>query len=353
MIAPKKLELFVVSLLIVLSLVFTLTGCSSKNDETTQRPAAENTAPVTEQQQTQSGVAESAQLIEATNTYLSSGKAPTISNQDVNDKIIVGKDSGYQIVEIRKPEDYAKGHVPTAINIPYGEFFNKENLAKLDKNKKIVVVCYTGHTASQITLLLNQLGYDAYAMKFGMMGWTADETVLAQKPFVKAAGYPVETTVNEAPANFNLPEVTTGKQSFEDILLAKTEQYLNSGKAPTVSAQDVYDKVVVGKDPGYVILSVRKAEDYAKGHVAGAINIPYAQVANEENLKKLPTDKKIIVICYTGHTASQITMFLNQLGYDAYAMKFGMMGWTADEKVLAQKPFVKTAGYATTPGVNP
>lgn len=352
MMALKKSRLFIISCLIVLSLVFTSTGCSSKNDNV-QQPAAKNTASVTEQQQAQTGISESAKIIEATNTYLNSGKAPTISSQDVHDKIVVAKDPGYQIVEIRKPEDYAKGHVPAAINIPYGEFFKKENLAKLDKSKKIVVVCYTGHTASQITMLLNQLEYDAYAMKFGMMDWTADEKVLAQKPFVKAAGYPVETIVNEAAPNFNLPEVKTGKQSLEDIVLAKTEQYLTSGKAPTVSAQEVYEKVVVGKDPGYVIISVRKAEDYAKGHVPGAINIPCAQIAKEENLKKLPTDKKIIVVCYTGHTASQVTMFLNQLGYDAYAMKFGMMGWTSDQNVLAQKPFVKAAGFPTTPGTNP
>jgi rhodanese-related sulfurtransferase len=243
--------------------------------------------------------------------------------------------------------------VAGAINIPYGEIYKAENLAKLDKSKKIVVICYTGHTASQVTRLLNQLGYDAYAMKFGMMGWTSDENVLNTKPFTKAPDYELETTVNEAQAVFDLPEISTGKEAAEDIILAQTEAYLTSGNGPTIPAQEVYEKAVVAKDPSYQILSIRKPEDYAKGHVPGAINIPYSDTANEENLKKLDPSKKIVVVCYTGHTASQTTIFLNQLGYDAYAMKFGMMGWTSDENALATTPFAKAADYPTVAGENP
>jgi len=288
---------------------------------------------------------DSAYLRTALSAYLKSGRAPTISAEEVYNKIVVGKDPSYQIVSVRKTEDYAKGHIAGAINIPYGEFYKKENLAKLDKSKKIVVVCYTGHTASQITVFLNQLGYEAYAMKFGMMGWTSDEKVLNQKPFTKAADYPVETTINQATATYNLPSIAANKNALNDIIIAQAEKYLKSGRAPTISVEDVYNKIVVGKDPGYFLVSIRKAEDYAKGHVPGAINIPYGEIAKEENLKKLPPDKKIVVICYTGHTASQVTMFLNQLGYEAYAMKFGMMGWTSDEKILNQKPFTKAADY--------
>jgi len=40
-------------------------------------------------------------------------------------------------------------------------------------------------------------------------------------------------------------------------------------------------------------------------------------------LKYLPTDKQIIVYCWTGQTSSQITAYLNMLGYEAYSLKFG------------------------------
>jgi rhodanese-related sulfurtransferase len=39
---------------------------------------------------------------------------------------------------------------------------------------------------------------------------------------------------------------------------------------------------------------------------------------------QLPTDKTIIVYCYTGQTASQTTAILRLLGYDAYNLSGGM-----------------------------
>ncbi len=351
MIFRQKFRRSVLILVVVSMVLLIMSGCSSSDEGAikTDTPSTDTSAT----SDTSNKVSESSKIIEATNAYLTSGRAPTISADDVYNLVVKGGNKDYFLVSVRKPEDYAKGHIKGAINIPYGEFYKKENLTKLPKDKKIVVICYTGHTASQITLLLNQLGYEAYAMKFGMMGWTSDPNILAIPAFTKAADYETDVTPVEAQANNELPVISTGGASAEDIILAQTEKYLTSGKAPTISAADVYNQVVKGGSKDYVLLSVRKAEDYAKGHVKGTINILYGEIAKEENLKKLPKDKKIIVICYTGHTASQVTMFLNQLGYDAYAMKFGIMGWTSNSEVLAIKPFVKAPNYPTVAGTNP
>ena len=82
-------------------------------------------------------------------------------------------------------------------------------------------------------------------------------------------------------------------------------------------------------------MSVRGADHYALGHIPGAINIPWKAIAEPENLAKLPTDQPIVVYCYTGHTGQIATTSLNLLGYDATNLKFGMMGWTEDDDVLA------------------
>ncbi|PKM81651.1 MAG: hypothetical protein CVU89_07805 [Firmicutes bacterium HGW-Firmicutes-14] len=336
----------------VLLFALAISGCSG--EDFNQKTIASELGTDKEQAQNQtSGDSEAVQIIGVTNDYLSSGKAPTISAQEVYDTVVTGQDPGYILLSVRKPEDYAKGHIPGAINIPFGQIFKKENLDKLDKGKKIVVICYTGHTASQAAMFLNQLGYEAYSMKFGMMGWTSDENVLATKPFTKAPDYPVEVTINQSEPTNELPAFASGGEKTEDIIIAQTENYLTSDRAPTISAQEVYEEAVMGQNPDYFLLSVRKAEDYAKGHLPGAVNIPYGQLAKEENLKKLPAGKKIVVICYTGHTASYAAMFLNQLGYDAYAMKFGMTGWTSDEKVLATIPFTKAHDFPTKSGNNP
>ncbi len=275
-------------------------------------------------------------IIQGAKDYLAAGNPPTISAQDVYNNVVVGKDPGYFLLSIRSPKHYAIGHVPGAVNIPYREIWKEENMAKIPKDKKIVVICYTGHTASQVTALLNMLGYEAYAMKFGMMGWTSDPEVLGISTYdcSNPPSYPVATEATEGGADNELPEVATGKTTAEEVILARAEAYLTSGQGPTISAADVYNNVVVAKDPDYFVLSIRSPDHYAKGHVEGSINIPWREIAKEENLKKLPKDKKIVVVCYTGHTASQTTMFLNLLGYEAYAMKFGMMGYNADPEVL-------------------
>ena len=54
------------------------------------------------------------------------------------------------MVDIRAPEDYANGHIKGAVNIPGKVLFNADGLAKLPKDKPIVLNCYSGQTASQI-----------------------------------------------------------------------------------------------------------------------------------------------------------------------------------------------------------
>jgi len=74
----------------------------------------------------------------------------------------------------------------------------------------------------------------------------------------------------------------------------------------------------------YFLIDIRKSENFKEGHMKGSINIFWMDLLKEENLKKLPKDKKILLICYVGHTASQMVVALKLLGYDVKALKFGM-----------------------------
>lgn len=74
----------------------------------------------------------------------------------------------------------------------------------------------------------------------------------------------------------------------------------------------------------YYLLDIREEDDYKEGHIGGAHNIFWMDLLDEDNLKKLPTDKKIILICYVGHTSSQMMVALRLLGYDVVSLKFGM-----------------------------
>ncbi|WDV45881.1 rhodanese-like domain-containing protein [Clostridiaceae bacterium M8S5] len=74
------------------------------------------------------------------------------------------------ILDIRKAEDFKKGHIDSAINIFWYEL--GECIDVLPKDKKIIVVCYSGQSAGQVVSLLKILGYDACSLKGGMLnGW--------------------------------------------------------------------------------------------------------------------------------------------------------------------------------------
>ena len=94
-----------------------------------------------------------------------------------------------------------------------------------------------------------------------------------------------------------------------------------------IDAESLIERVKAGEE--LFILDIRSAEDYAAGHIAGAINIPFG-AGMQESFSQIPTDKPVIVYCYTGQTASQVLGVLRMLGYEAYNMSGGMTnGWLA------------------------
>ncbi len=70
------------------------------------------------------------------------------------------------ILDIRKPEDFKKDHIEDSVNIFWSQV--GDNLDILPKDKRIVVVCYTGQSAGQVVSLLRLLGYEACSLKGGM-----------------------------------------------------------------------------------------------------------------------------------------------------------------------------------------
>lgn len=95
-----------------------------------------------------------------------------------------------------------------------------------------------------------------------------------------------------------------------------------------------------GGDPNIFLLDIRKPADYAAGHIQGAVNIYFHDLGKPGNLAKLPKNKQIVVICYTGTTANQTNGMLNLLGYNAIAMKYGMSGWNQGNYKMVSKPDV-------------
>ena len=279
---------------------------------------------------------ESDTLHEATHSSLNQDKSAVIKAADLYANLYDEDTSNDPfILSVRKAEHYELGHIPGAINIGVTSLFTKENLAKLpDEDQQIVVVCYTGHTASQATALLNLNGYNATALMWGMCSWTTDTEVTAGKCYNKTT----------ACHNYSF---STG--IWDEDMRETVYDSLNPMKTVAITSASLYDNLYDGdasNDP--FILSIRSSTDYELGHVPGAINIGITSLFTEENLAKLPYDNQIVVVCYTGHTASQATALLNAIGYNTTALKWGMCGWCSNS-TIAPKCFEKTASSTNYP----
>jgi len=104
----------------------------------------------------------------------------------------------YLVVDVRPAEDFAKGHIPGAVHMPLQTLFRQSNLSRLNASRKtIVLVCSSGHMESMALGGLVALGFEPYALRFGMIGWRAESKVKAgssgqQDDVVHGLGGPVE-----------------------------------------------------------------------------------------------------------------------------------------------------------------
>lgn len=84
---------------------------------------------------------------------------------------------------------------------------------------------------------------------------------------------------------------------------------------------EFYNEYYLKKD--YFLIDLRTEKEYKKMHVKGSVNIFWLNILDDKNLKRLPRDKPIFLICYVGHTSSQVLTLLKILGYNVMSIKYG------------------------------
>jgi len=287
----------------------------------------------------QTGSGDFETIRKAGEAYLTSGKPMMITAEELYAKLTdADKANDPFLLDVCAAADYLKGHIPGAINVVRPVTFNAENLAKYPKDRQIVVYCYTGTGSSYPAMALNMAGYNAVSLQFGKSSWTRDETAASGRfnPAKDVFKYPVKTDVVAAKGPFKLPTVNTGASTPNDVIIAAAKAYLTSewGKAVSQPANKLFENLNDGDDSNNpTILDVRTPEQYAKGHIPGAINIPLKELAKTENLAKLDPAKEVWVVDGAGQTSGFGSMLLNMLGYKATIVKYGMTAWTADAAV--------------------
>lgn len=323
----RKLSPFLASLAIVGLLV---TGCGQAQPATTT-PSSPPVAAVP------LAAEDSAKAIKgAVETYFNDIGSTVkdsykIAEKDLKDALDKTPDK-YVVLDVRRADAYAQGHIKGAINVPYGPDIakNLDNIRAIAKDKTLIVACYTGQTAGQTNSLLNVAGIKTLSLNSGMggPGTAGFETRgwLGQK-------YP---TVTEPTVMPTVPAVPSKSKAIDEAV----KKYFNElpNDSNKIDLPVMKDALAKGADK-YYLIDVRKAEDFAKGHIKGAVNIPYGPdiAKNLDSIKEKSKGKTVVVYCYTGQTAGQTDSLLNIYGIPTKSLNFGFgmagfsKGWSSDK----------------------
>lgn len=94
---------------------------------------------------------------------------------------------------------------------------------------------------------------------------------------------------------------------------------------PRLQPQDLTK--MINRDDA-VLIDVRDANTFSKGHIIGSLNIPHTQMANSmEKLEKYK-DKPVVIVCSNGQTAPQEGVKLRKHGFEkVYFLSGGLAAW--------------------------
>ncbi len=86
---------------------------------------------------------------------------------------LVVRDSAHcQIVDVRTAEEFATGHLPSAINIDiHRSDFEQECLGRLTRDQTVAVYCRSGKRSKVAAGRLTSIGFKVKEMDGGVMAW--------------------------------------------------------------------------------------------------------------------------------------------------------------------------------------
>lgn len=109
------------------------------------------------------------------------------------------------------------------------------------------------------------------------------------------------------------------------------------------SNSNAYAKITVDKAQAMMeegtptVVDVRTAQEYADGHIPGAINIPVESIGSDKPAELADVNAELIVYCRTGVRSKQASDKLVGLGYQHVNDMGGIVDWTGD-KVTGTEP---------------
>jgi len=181
--------------------------------------------------------------------------------------------NGAMVIDARTTDEYAAGHIPGALHNPFRESFGV------------------------------------------WLGWIVPEN--ARLLFVTGDA-PLEAIVDEA--------LLVGYEDFAGWLTGGVEAWERSGRALARTGLVEADEARRALGNGAFALDVREPDEYALGHIEGALHIPLGDLP--ERIGEVPKDRPAVVYCGHGERASTAVSLLERAGVeDASNLDGGFDAW--------------------------
>ncbi len=90
-----------------------------------------------------------------------------ISPEELNSNI-----DNIQLIDVRTPKEYKKGHLKNAVNINYYDNDFLDEMSKLDKSKELYIYCHSGNRSGKAAKKLGEMGFTkVYDLEGGITNW--------------------------------------------------------------------------------------------------------------------------------------------------------------------------------------
>ncbi len=201
-------------------------------------------------------------------------------------------EAGALLVDVREVDEYAQVRIPGASLMPLSAL--ADAYTKLPADREVVLYCRSGaRSANAVAALTGQAGMtNVHNLEGGIVEWYEE-------------GLPISTDHVAIPAEY-LP--------FQ------------------VTEPDLAHKHIENGELRWV-LDVRTPEQFATGHVPGALNIPVNQLPMR--YRELPRAERILITCDRGEVSLLAARLLNDLDFaDVAVLDGGLEAWRYHELPL-------------------
>ena len=126
----------------------------------------DNAGNITEKDTGAVGIEVNDTMNEQTNTYRQISVDEAIA--------MMAQESNYIILDVRRPDEFAEGHIPNAINVA-NETIGTDEIPELpDKNQLIMAYCRSGRRSKEASEKLVKLGYTNIVEYGGILDWMGE-----------------------------------------------------------------------------------------------------------------------------------------------------------------------------------